>query len=277
MSKEFSYKSDEYDRQAQRFILPLYIKDDLENYNYSSTATLVQYNGRNYIIFAAHALNNDIYIDNVYTPYNDGSYRLVKELSIGYEMFEENDIVIIDHFNNKYDGKNYFNLNLTSLIGFYEEYFAWTGFPYSKVKAKIIHKTKSAETSKQEYFHVDKDKIYSTALKYFTIESSLISIDDDYIKGNYNTKKKTLKYAGDVEKTPHPKGMSGGAMYFFTKTKKLEKELDNTFRFAGIGIEYDEKNNQILGVSNNKIIELLDIFNKDNPLSLHFDSSYIKL
>ena len=66
----------------------------------------------------------------------------------------------------------------------------------------------------------------------------------------------------------HPKGMSGGAMYFFAKKQKLKESLDETFRFAGIGIEYT-KNNVIIGVPKDKIIELIEKFDKENPLKIY--------
>ena len=64
---------------------------------------------------------------------------------------------------------------------------------------------------------------------------------------------------------PHPKGMSGGAMYFFSKNQILKSSIDDTFRFAGIGIEY-RKDNTIIGVPSREIIELMETFDKDNPL-----------
>lgn len=64
---------------------------------------------------------------------------------------------------------------------------------------------------------------------------------------------------------PHPKGMSGGAMYFFSKRQVLKSDLDLTFRFAGIGIEY-RNNGSIVGVARGRIIELLDRFENENPI-----------
>ena len=68
---------------------------------------------------------------------------------------------------------------------------------------------------------------------------------------------------------PHPRGMSGGAMYLFTKERKLKETLDDTFRFAGIGLEY-KNNKNIIGISRNKIIELIDIFHEESPVELIF-------
>jgi len=112
MGKQFSYQSDDYDRQTQRFVVPLYAKDNLDNYQYSSTGTFVKHNGHHYIIFAAHALEKDISVDNLYTFGSDGDLHQITEHSIGYQVFKDEDIVIVDHFNNAFSGKNYFNLNL---------------------------------------------------------------------------------------------------------------------------------------------------------------------
>jgi hypothetical protein len=62
-----NYQSDNYGRQAQRFVIPLYIKDNLGTYHYSSTGTFIKYNEHHYIIFAAHALEKNIIINDIYT------------------------------------------------------------------------------------------------------------------------------------------------------------------------------------------------------------------
>jgi len=266
MAKNFSYQSDDYDRQTQRFVVPLYIKDNLDNYEYSSTGTLIEYDEHHYVIFAAHALEkNDDNIDNIYFFSTDGHLHKILNFSIGYKIYNDEDIVIIDHFNNRFDGKNYFNLNLKSLSGFDKKHFAWTGFPISKSKSKKIHNTKSEEILKKQYIHSSENNIYFKNVKYFTIISKLESQTKNFIKGKYNRKNAKLKYQGDVPMATNPRGMSGGAMYFFSKGQKLKNTLDETFRFAGIGIEY-KNDTTIVGVSRDKIIELIDLFDEENPV-----------
>jgi len=272
MAKFFSYQSDDFDRQTQRFVMPLYIKDNLDNYEYSSTGTLITYNEHHYILFAAHALgkNNDN-IHNMYFFSTNGSLTKLLDSSIGHKIYNNEDIVIIDYFNNRFNGKNYFNLNFTSLSGFDKHHFAWTGFPLSKSKSKKIHNSKSEEKLKEQYIHTTEDNIYFQNVKYFTIISRIESKTKDFIKGKYNRKNTKLKYQGDVQTAPSPRGMSGGAMYFFTKGEKLKKNhdgtfnLNDTFRFAGIGIEY-KQDNTIVGVYKDKIVELIDLFDKENPV-----------
>lgn len=271
MEKTFKYRSDNYDRETQRFVVPLYIKDELGNYNYSSTGTFLKYKQNHYLIFAAHALNNISSIDNICFFHIDGKLEHIIKDSIGYKIFEKEDIVVVDYFNKFFDGKNYFNLDITHLTGLDKKNFAWTGFPVSKTKsaAKNIHKTKSSETLKRDFIHSDNNGIFFKNAEYFTILSKLLIFNKDIIQGKYNREKINLKYAGDLSMGPHPRGMSGGAMYFFPKDTKLKDTLDNTFRFAGIGLEY--KNNTIKGISKDKIIELLNIFNEENPLQFILD------
>lgn len=266
MNKEFKYKSDDYDRQKQRFIIPLYIKDKLGNYNYSSTGTFIKYKVNHYLVFASHALNDNLSIEDIFLFNNEGNLEQIIKDSCGYKIFLEDDIVIVDYFNIAFNGKNYFNLNINNLVGFNKNYFGWIGFPISKTKslAKVIHKTKSSETLKKDFIHIDEKGTFFKNTEYFSIISRLMPSNKNTIQGKYDRRKVNLKYAGDISMGPHPKGMSGGAMYFFTKNERLKDTLDDTFRFAGIGLEY--KDNIIKGISKDRIIELLIIFNEDNPL-----------
>lgn len=265
MAEKFTYQSDDYDRHAQRHVIPLYIKDNLGNYEFSSTGTLAKFNGHHYILFAAHALSGGISTDQVYTFTTNGSFFQISQIAIGHQVFEGEDIVVIDMFNNAFEGKNYFNLNLSSLTGFDKNHFAWIGFPASKSKSKKVHGSKSQESLTREFIEIGENGSYFKNAKYYSICSRLISNNNMEITGKYVRQNSTLKYAGTVSTAPHPAGMSGGAMYFFAKNQKLKNCIDDTFRFAGIGIEY-RKDNRIIGVPKVKIIELLERFNNENPL-----------
>lgn len=267
MNSKFNYNSDSYDRESQRFIIPLYIKDNLGNYEFSSTGTLAKYNNHYFIIFAAHALSDTIAFNDVYTFFKDGSFFQLKEAAIGYQVFKNEDIVIVDCFNNYFDSKNYFNINKSSLHGFEKRSFAWTGFPVSKSKTKKIHNSKSPSTLKEQYVISSSDGDYFTNVKYFTIVSKIKSNNRVEITGEYDRNGANLKYAGKVSTATHPSGMSGGAMYFFSKNQELKESIDDTFRFAGIGVSY-KKDNTIVGVSRTKIIELIEKFNAHNPLTI---------
>lgn len=265
MADNFSYQSDSYDQQSQRFVIPLYYKDTLGNYEYSSTATLVTYKGSHYFIFAAHALNGVLKVSDFYILGADGELYAIYDFSIGYRIFEGEDIVVVDCFNKVLEGKNYFDISESSLLGFDKNHFAWTGFPSSKCKAKKIHNTKSPETLRNQFVHEDESGIYFKSAQYFTIVSKVKGNNKKFITGSYDRKNTHLKYKGSVSMAPSPEGMSGGAMYFFAKGQILKNSINETFRFAGIGIEY-KKDNSIIGVSRETIISLIENFNKEEPI-----------
>nr|WP_163502600.1 hypothetical protein [Halomonas socia] len=268
MNSNITYQSDNYDRQSQRFVIPLYIKDELGNYEYSSTGTLVRYKGHHFIIFAAHALGVGAAFESVYTFGADGDFHQIKSLAIGHQIFEKEDIVIVDCFNQALENKNYFNIDIKSMHGFDKKHFAWTGFPVSMSKSKKVHKSNSQETLKNKFVYIDESGSYFKNAKYFTIISKISSDNKIQISGTYDRKNAKLKYKDDVSMGPHPQGMSGGAMYFFSKNQILKASLDDTFRFAGIGIEY-KKDNSIIGVPRLKIIELIEKFDSENPMQFN--------
>jgi len=219
MNNDLTYQSDNYDRQSQRFVIPLCIKDGLENYEYSSTGTLVRYKGHHFIIFAAHALGAGTEFESVYTFGADGDFRQIKSFAIGHQIFEKEDIVIVDCFNQALEGKNYFNIDIESMVGFDKKHFSWTGFPVSKSKSKKVHKSNSQESLKNKFVYLDEGGSYFKNAKYFTIISRVSSKNKIQISGVYDRKNANLKYQGDVSMGPHPQGMSGGAMYFFPRIK----------------------------------------------------------
>lgn len=265
MNSSYLYQSDNYDRQSQRFVVPLYIKDELGNYGFSSTGTLVKYKDSHFIIFAAHALDGGVDFERVYLFFYDGTFHKIKTFAIGYQIFKDDDIVIVDCFNRAFEQKNYFDIEKKSLIGFEKHYFAWAGFPISQSTSKSVHKSKQPEALKDKFVHADESGNYFKNARYFTIISKIHTNNKLEITGHYNRNNINLKYKGEVSMAPHPKGMSGGAMYFFSKRQVLKSDLDLTFRFAGIGIEY-RNNGSIVGVARGRIIELLDRFENENPI-----------
>lgn len=219
MNGSVEYKSDNYDRQSQRYVIPLYIKDELDNYALSSTGTLVKLNGHHYILFAAHALNGGVDFEKVHTFGTDGQFYRIKDFAIGHQVFKEQDIVIVDCFNSAIENKNYFDLDKKSLLGFEKRAFAWTGFPASQSDSKKIHRSITPDALKNKYVYFDEAGGYFTNARYLTVISKIITNNNIEITGVYERKDANLKYKGDVSMAPHPKGMSGGAMYFFQKTR----------------------------------------------------------
>lgn len=262
-----NYQSDSYERQSQRFIIPLYIKDELDNYEFSSTATLIKHKGHHYILFAAHALKGDVDFDRVHTFRTDGHFQKIKDLAIGHQIFKEQDIVIVDCFNLAIENKNYFDMDKKSLIGFEKRALAWTGFPASQSSSQKVHRSQTADALRNRYVYTDGNESYFRNARYLTLIFKIRTNNNFEITGRYDRKNVNLKYQGSVATGPHPQGMSGGAMYYFAKSNNLKPNLDDSFRFAGIGIEY-RKDSTIVGVPKTKIIELMEIFNETNPLKL---------
>lgn len=267
MEKIFHYQSDDYERQAQRFVLPLFIKDELGNYKQSSTGTFVKYNEiHHYVIFAAHALDNGCDVNDVYFMTPDGTFIQLVENAFGYKIFGEDDIVLVDFLNVSFSHKNYFNLNVINECSV-PDFFCWTGFPLSQSKAKEVHHTKKPESLKKSMVHKDESGHYFTKIKYLTVISPRISFDEKYLIGKYAERNVSFKYKGNVVNPPSLGGMSGGAMYFTNAEYELKDNLDDTFIFAAIGIEL-KRDNSIIGVSRDRIIELIDSYNESSPISL---------
>ncbi|MBC3382024.1 hypothetical protein H8I69_23190 [Serratia fonticola] len=269
--EDFTYKSDDFERALQRYITPLYVKDELGNYNYSSTATLIFFNNSHYLIFTAHALKDGGgELKSFYIMRRDGEFLAILENAIGYEVYDEDDVVIVEWFNARIEEKNYFDLNKKlTLNGFNKKYFGWIGFPKNKKKIKdLIHNTKTKEKIASEHVIEYDNGHYFTKIKYLTLYSEINSNNDLHISGYYNPEEGVeLKYAGKKSTGPSLPGMSGGAMFYCHKTLKLQQDLDKTFQFAGLGIEH-KKDNSIVGVSRNRIIKLLMDYEKNHPLDL---------
>ncbi|MFC7298077.1 hypothetical protein [Herminiimonas aquatilis] len=272
MSADFSYKSDDYDKQTQRFVIPLYVKDELNTYVFSSTGSLVTYKGHHYILFAAHALEDDIEFEKLNTFGTDGNFLPLARIAIGYQIFKEQDIGVVDCFNQRLENKNYFDLEEKSLIGFEKKHFAWTGFPVSQCISKVVHNSISSDTLRDKYIHSDVGGTFFKNARYFTIISKINTNNNIEITGSYNRNNTSLKYKGLVSTGPHPQGMSGGALYYFSKKQNLKPNLEDSFRFAGIGLKY-RKDNTIFGVPAFKIIELLERLNEENPLQINIASN----
>lgn len=258
-----TYNATEFERQAQRFILPLYVKNELDGHEYSSTGTFVKYNERYYILMAAHALDGDIDLNDIYFFSTEGEFcqLIIFKSEPGYEVYEKQDLIVMDiSSQSPIKGKNYFSLNENELIGFDQEQFSWIGFPSCKCKNKKVHKTKSPETLKQKFVTYENGKCYSKSNPFFIITSKIIENDRLRILGTYDRKNVELKYQGPVTKGPSPQGMSGGAMYQFAINQELKSVLDESFRFIGIGIEYNKENN-IIGIAKPIIIKLIEQLN----------------
>ncbi|BBC81904.1 E3 ubiquitin-protein ligase TRIM71-like (plasmid) [Acetobacter orientalis] len=68
----------------------------------------MKYNESYYVIFAAHALSEaNSYFESVYIFCTDGHFRRLEENAVKHKVYHEDDVVIVDFGDAKYDGKNY--------------------------------------------------------------------------------------------------------------------------------------------------------------------------
>lgn len=279
---EFKYNANDYERQAQRHTIPLYKKDELGHYYFSSTGTFVVYNRNFFLIGALHALNeNDDKIENLYYfNSDDGSFHQMTSGVCGIQKFDkEYDIFIIDFFNKKWSGKNYFNLNKTydDFSSFFENAFCWLGFPHSWQEVKKKQKNFNANDMLNKYVHHINENTYTSTNKFLTLFSQMIDSDkENFVCGSSPLGEVEFTYGGKKH-IPKLEGMSGGCFFIPTKTHNLAKfdngeiDLDNSFIFLGIGLEchkIDKKSCKVYGLNRTTIKKLLQEYLDNNPLQL---------
>lgn len=279
---DFQYNASEYLRQAQRYIIPLYKKDELGHYNFSSTGTFVMYNGQYFLIGALHALDKrDENIENLYYfDTGSGNYNQIIHEATGFKKFDKKyDIFIIDFFNRKWDSKNYFNLNKSNhdLNNFVPNAFYWLGFPQTWQDVKKKKKNFNPAEMLDKYVHHSDDTTYSSANKFFAYPSFCTESDkENFLCGISPLGQHDLEYGGKKH-IPKLEGMSGGCFFVPTKSHTLVKfnnhdvDLDNSYIFLGIGLEfYKEPRDQgkVYGLSRMVIQKLLQEYLDENPLIL---------
>lgn len=273
MTKDFKYNSNDFERQAQRFIIPLYLKDELNNYHYSSTGTCVEYNAGFYLICAAHAVSDKENLKDLHWLSPSGEMVGVLSQSLYYKVFREDDIIVIDYFNRSYEGKNYFNLNHQvnpfELKNYFIEGFYWIGFPSSRNKIKTISRTKSSNTLRESNVHVDDSGTYMKNINYLMFRAIRVETSSsDEVKGRIQTKNLQFKYKPNKSDAPSLRGMSGGAFFTTVRTTTDHHEfesIEKSFLFLGIGVEHS-KENIVKGVSKKRLIEILDEYLFEHPL-----------
>lgn len=273
MNKEFKYNSNEFEKQAQRFVIPLYLKDELGNYKYSSTGTYVEYNGVFYLICAAHAISDKESLEKLHWLSPVGEMVGVLSQSFYHKVFKEDDIIIVDYFNKRYKDRNYFNLNHqlnpAEISNYFLDRFYWIGFPNSWNKLKDISRTKSCVTLKEANFHTDEIGTYMKRTKYFMMPAMGVKPNNsNEVKGLIPTKNLELKYKGRISDAPSLKGMSGGAFFTTVLTTTAHHEfesVDKSFVFLGIGVERS-KDDIVKGVSKKRLVEILDEYLFEHPL-----------
>jgi len=259
-----NYDANHYDRMAQRFVNPIYYKDEDESINFSSTMTFIKYENEFFLIFAAHALpNKNNYLENMGMLTTDGNFMSLSEITKGSEIYKEYDIVVC-HTIDAIPLKNYFDLNhINLLINFNTYFFNWVGFPIKKAK-KLYHKTKSSPEHLKESLSILDDGVHKwDNARFLILAAKFKSTNELNVEGEFENTNVNYKHEGFKEQGYGLKGMSGGAFYLESKIKETTTQnINDLYEFIGIGLEY-RKNILVKGASRNIIIEILnDYLNK---------------
>lgn len=256
MSEKF--QANWYEINAQRYINPLYLKDEVGGYSFSSTMTFVKFKNKYFFVFAAHALSKSTNnIDHIGFLKTDGEFMPLSEVTISYEICRDKDLVVcktIGMFE-----KNYFDLDASKSNTEFSKDFGWIGFPKKKA-VQIIHKSK-ASSEKIKGFLTDgidgRQKWNNARFLLIGVEQTLESTSE--IFGHFDNSNVKYAHEGFKENGYSLKGMSGGAL--FRGPMKINSEpcsLSDLYDFAGIGLEYDINRKLVKGASKNSVKELLE-------------------
>jgi hypothetical protein len=264
MSEE--YQANAYMRVAQRFIQPLFIKDGLGGYNFSSTVTLIKYRNEYFFVFAAHALSiGQESIDNIGFLLTDGSFLPMSEVSKRHKIFHEHDIGICNAIAQA-DGKNYFDLDVqNSTTEFKTEGFGWIGFPKKKAKEQYHNTKASPEHIKKELSELDDGVLKWNNARFLCMGIDFKEINETEIIGHFEDKNVNYEIEGFKQQAYSLRGMSGGALFFGPeKINSDQPALSDLYKFSGIGLEHNVKGKTVKGASRELIMRLIDQL-LDNP------------
>ncbi|MEG9487045.1 hypothetical protein [Mannheimia indoligenes] len=248
---------------SQKYILPMYLKDELGNLDFVATLTLVKYKDRYFAITAAHAIPAD-YDLNLGIFVNDRNILTLTQVH-RFDNVCDLDLLVLDFaFPIFYEDRCYYNLDEEyppDLVFFNTTAFSWHGFP--KKTSIDFHKKPVAEM----VLNSIKNGLITTA------KSLLVGIpfkercnlSNEFILGEFSLKNAVYDKAGTKSKGYSLQGMSGGALCIH---KKHLFPLENSFYFVGMGIEH-RKDNTIVGINRSVIVEKLDeISNKPIDISI---------
>ncbi len=263
MNIKDEYKSNNYQRNAQRHLFPLYYKDELDNIHFSSTITLLTYKDNYFFIFAAHALTNNMKsLERFGIFRTDGTFNDIHTLCENFIIYQEEDIVICKMKEREYL-KHYFDLEEDDDdIKFHNSFFAWIGFPIRKA-TKYYHNSMSSPENIKKTISILPDGIpkFNNA-KYLIIYSKSSETLENKLTGYFDNKNVDYKYEGKKSQGYSLKGMSGGALYSIPEYIKSQEGLTNNdkFKFLGIGLEYNKNNQLIKGTPRHIIKSLINDF-----------------
>lgn len=251
------YEAREYYRQAQRFIYPLYKKNGLGGFSFSSTVTFVTYKKRFFCIFAAHALDdNECTMEEIGMLATDGVFVPLSESCKSHKIYKNYDIVICTS-ETPFEPRYYFDLEpYDSKTNFNKRVFGWIGFPQKKAQ-KTIHQSKASPEKIARHLSVSDDgrPIWGHA-KFLIIWVKIDTKSDQQITGRFENKNVDYEYEGFKSQGHSPRGMSGGALFHPSEKLCAEPRHKDMFLFAGIGLEYD--GSLIKGAPTELIVSLIE-------------------
>ena len=143
-----TYKATNFARFCSRFIMPAYIKSELNNIEFSSTITFAKYQNYYYAILAAHSVNGDINFIKRIGFFSIGGEFISLYSQSKYFIFDrEKDIII---FNTNIPIENRWHFSLEEETGDFEcRYASWIGFPQKKAIRQYHHTQSSPEHIKK--------------------------------------------------------------------------------------------------------------------------------
>lgn len=252
------YKANEYYRQAQRYIYPLYKKGEFGGYIFSSTATFVTHKKQYFCIFAAHALEvNEKTLEKIGFLTTDGSFVSLAEACKSHKIYENHDVVICAA-DTPFESRNHFDLDpKPSDSEFNTTAFGWIGFPQKKA-LKTIHPSKSTPDKIVGHLSIaDDGQLMWNHANFLIIGAEIEEESAQQIVGKFENKDVAYEYEGFKQQGYSPRGMSGGALFHGPRKLCPEpKGLEDMFLFAGIGLEYD--GSFIKGVPRDLILSLVE-------------------
>ncbi|ALO34763.1 hypothetical protein CMT41_08585 [Colwellia sp. MT41] len=253
--------SNEFEIMAQRHVCPIFLKDELGGFEFSSTTTFIKRQNKYFCVFAGHAVPRGVTtLENIGVLKTDGTFVSLNDISVNYFIDRDNDLVICETLA-PFEQKNYFDLDTesTSTV-FKEDGMGWIGFPKKKAKAKY-HRTKASP----EHVKADIDSFEDGRLKWTNANYLLLGVDQIRKEGHvvsafFDDKNVTYDKDGFKEQAYSLKGMSGGALFHapssFTSNPQY---LSDYFKFVGIGLEHHTSEKTIKGASSELVKELIDV------------------
>ncbi|HBC5557046.1 TPA: hypothetical protein KEU64_002310 [Proteus mirabilis] len=251
-----NFRVTEYELNAQRHVLPLYMKDGNDGYLFSSTMTLVRFMDQPFCIFASHALpRSGDALAQIGLLTTDGGFLPISEIEVAHKICRDRDLVAVKTIN-YIDYKHYFNLDSLGSTTDFSENFGWIGFPKKKA-VQAINKSKASSEKIKEYLTEGTDglKKWNNA-NFLLIGVKQLSESEIEITGTFDNTNVEYEHEGFKETGYSLKGMSGGALFRGPmKINTDSPDLEDFYDFAGIGLEYT--NNIVKGASKYAVKQLL--------------------